>query len=174
LLALPRLVGPHPETGQPIRAGIGRYGPFVQHERTFANLDTAEEVFSVGLNRAVSLIAEKLAGGGRRGRAVPRALKTLGDHPDGGGVSVRDGRYGPYVNHGKTNATLPKDMDPESVTLETALELLAARAGKAPSRGRARAQSKPKSKARSKPKTMVKARPKGPAGARPTAPGDAD
>jgi DNA topoisomerase I len=131
LLALPREVGLHPESGKPITAGIGRYGPFVLHDGTFANLDSVEEVFSVGLNRAVSLIAEKKAGGGRgRGRGAPKALKTLGDHPDGGAVTVRDGRYGPYVNHGKVNATLPNGTDPESVTLETALELIAARAGK--------------------------------------------
>ena len=131
LLALPREVGLHPESGKPITAGIGRYGPFVQHDGTFANLDSVEEVFSVGLNRAVTLIAEKLAGGGRRGgRATPKALKTLGDHPDGGAVTVREGRYGPYVNHAKVNATLPKDVDPQSVTLEQALELIAAKAGK--------------------------------------------
>ncbi|HMN88277.1 MAG TPA: topoisomerase C-terminal repeat-containing protein, partial [Bauldia sp.] len=131
LLALPRTVGDHPETGKPITAGIGRYGPFVQHEGTFANLDSVEEVFSVGLNRAVTLIAEKQAGGGRRGRGTPKALKALGEHPQGGGaVTVREGRYGPYVNHGKINATLPKGMDPESVTMEGAVELLAARAEK--------------------------------------------
>jgi DNA topoisomerase-1 len=131
LLALPREVGVHPEDGKPITAGIGRYGPFVLHDGTFANLDSVEEVFSVGLNRAVTLIAEKKAGGGRgRGRATPKALKTLGDHPDGGAITVRDGRYGPYVNHGKVNATLPNGTDPESVTLETALELIAAKAGK--------------------------------------------
>jgi DNA topoisomerase-1 len=144
LLALPREVGLHPETGKPIAAGIGRYGPFVLHDGTFANLDSVEEVFSVGLNRAVSLIAEKLAGGGRRGgRAAPKALKSLGDHPDGGAVTVRDGRYGPYVNHGKINATLPRGMDPESVTLDVALSLLAAKAEKGPSKRPAR---KPRTK----------------------------
>ena len=133
LLGLPREVGIHPETGTPITAGIGRYGPFVQHDGTYANLDSAEEVFSVGINRAVSLLAEKRAGGGRRpgGRAAPKALKALGEHPtEGGPVTVRDGRYGPYVNHGKVNATLPKDMAADSVTMETAVELLAAKAGK--------------------------------------------
>jgi DNA topoisomerase I len=132
LLALPREVGPHPETGAMITAGIGRYGPFVQNDGTYANLDSVEEVFSVGLNRAVSLIAEKKAGGGRSGgRATPKALKTLGEHPAAGGpITVREGRYGPYINHGKINATLPKDVDPESVTMETAIELLAAKAGR--------------------------------------------
>jgi DNA topoisomerase-1 len=156
LLALPREVGVHPESGKPITAGIGRYGPFVQHDGTFANLDSVDEVFTVGLNRAVALIAEKMAGGGRRGRATPKALKDLGEHPEGGKVTVREGRYGPYVNHGKVNATLPKDMAPESVTMETALELLAVKAAKAPAKrakAKAKAKPKPKAKAAAKPKT---------------------
>ncbi|WP_163269802.1 type I DNA topoisomerase [Chelativorans alearense] len=129
LLSLPRDVGPHPETGKMISAGIGRYGPFLLHEGTYANLESVEEVFSVGLNRAVSLIAEKKAKG--NGRATPAALKDLGEHPDGGGIiTVRDGRYGPYVNFGKVNATLPKGKDPMSVTKEEAVELIAAKAGK--------------------------------------------
>ncbi len=159
LLALPREVGLHPETGKPITAGIGRYGPFVLHDGTFANLDSVEEVFSVGLNRAVTLIAEKQAGGGRRGgRAASKALKALGEHPDGGAVTVRDGRYGPYVNYGKVNATLPKDVDPALVTLEQALELIAAKAGKSPGRGKKKATAK--TKAAAKPKTGAKARSK--------------
>jgi DNA topoisomerase-1 len=131
LLALPRDVGKHPETGKMISAGIGRYGPFVLHDGTYANLETVEDVFSIGLNRAVSLIAEKKAKG-PGGRSTPAALKELGDHPDGGGkITVRDGRYGPYVNWGKVNATLPKGKEPMSVTVEEALELIAAKAGKA-------------------------------------------
>ena len=160
LLALPREVGLHPETGKPISAGLGRYGPFVLHDGTFANLESVEEVFSVGLNRAVTLIAEKLAGGGRRGgRGAPKALKTLGDHPKGGTVTVRDGRYGPYVNHGKVNATLPKDVDPQLVTLEQALELIAARAGKKPAAAKKKTTAARK-KAATKPKTGAKAKPK--------------
>ena len=166
LLALPREVGLHPESGKPIAAGIGRYGPFVLHDGTFANLDSVEEVFSVGLNRAVSLIAEKLAGGGRRGnRATAKALKDLGDHPDGGGkITVRDGKYGPYVNHGKVNATLPKDVNPEEVTVTQALELIAARAARGPSRGRGTRAAKPKAEgakkttARAKPKAKARAK----------------
>ncbi len=131
LLSLPRDVGKHPETGKMISAGIGRYGPFVLHDGTYANLDSVEDVFSIGLNRAVSLIAEKKAKG-PGGRSTPAALKDLGDHPDGGGkITVRDGRYGPYVNWGKVNATLPKGKEPMSVTVEEALELIAAKAGKA-------------------------------------------
>lgn len=130
LLALPREVGLHPESGKMISAGIGRYGPFVLHDGSYANLDSVEEVFTVGINRAVDAIAQKAAKGGR-GRNTPAALKELGEHPEGGGaITVRDGRYGPYVNHGKINATLPRGMEPASVTLEQALELIAAKAEK--------------------------------------------
>ncbi|MEW9808450.1 type I DNA topoisomerase [Mesorhizobium sp. ZMM04-5] len=131
LLALPRDVGMHPETGKMISAGLGRYGPFVLHDGTYANVESIEDVFTIGINRAVSVIAEKLAKGrGARNGGTPAALKELGDHPDGGKVTVRDGRYGPYVNHEKVNATLPKGKDPMSVTLEEALELIAERAAK--------------------------------------------
>ncbi|MDG4881186.1 type I DNA topoisomerase [Mesorhizobium sp. WSM4884] len=132
LLALPRDVGKHPETGKMISAGLGRYGPFVLHDGTYANLESIEDVFSIGLNRAVSVIAEKQQKGkaGRNG-ATPAALKELGDHPDGGGkIVVRDGRYGPYVNYGKVNATLPKGKDPQSVTMEEALALIAEKEAK--------------------------------------------
>ena len=131
LLSLPRDVGAHPETSKMISAGIGRYGPFVLHDGVYANLETPEDVFSIGINRAVSLIAEKVAKGPGRGRGTPAALKELGEHPDGGGaITVRDGRYGPYVNHGKINATLPKGKEPMSVTLEEAVQLIAERAAK--------------------------------------------
>ncbi len=113
LLSLPRDVGKHPESGKMISAGIGRYGPFVLHDGTYANLDSVEDVFSIGLNRAVSVIAEKQPKGrGGRNGGTPAALKALGEHPDGGEITVRDGKYGPYVNHGKVNATLPKGKDP--------------------------------------------------------------
>ena len=133
LLGLPRDVGPHPEDGQMITAGLGRYGPFVLHEKTYANLESFEEIFEVGLNRAVTLIAEKRAGGGRRGGGAKKPpLKALGDHPDTGKpVEVLEGRYGAYVKHEKTNATLPKDLDPQAVTMEKALELIAAKEAKA-------------------------------------------
>ncbi|WP_102866685.1 type I DNA topoisomerase [Pseudovibrio exalbescens] len=127
LLSLPRDVGPHPEDGKMITAGLGRFGPFVHHDSTYANLDGPEEVFSVGINRAVTLLAEKRAkGGGRRGAAKP--LKELGEHPDGGTINVYSGRYGPYVKWEKINATLPKDSKPEEVTLEQAVELVNAKA----------------------------------------------
>ncbi len=151
LLALPREIGIHPETGKPITAGIGRYGPFVENAGKYANLDSVDEVFTVGANRAISLLAEKKSG---RGRASPASLKSLGEHPsEGGAVTVRSGRYGPYVNHGKVNATLPRGVKPEDVTLEQAVELLAERAGRAPakkpaSKGRKVPAKKPRAKAK--------------------------
>ena len=127
LLSLPREVGLHPETGLPISAGLGRYGPFLLHNGKYANLPDVEEVFTVGLNRAVDLIAQKAAGGGRPGRGAAVAAIQTFEH-DGGPITVRAGRYGPYVNQGKVNATLPKDLKPEDVTLEQAIALIAARA----------------------------------------------
>jgi len=143
LLKLPREVGLHPETGKPISAGIGRYGPFVLHDGTYANLPDVEEVFTVGLNRAVDLIAEKAAGGGRfaRGnRAAPAAIQTF-EH-EAGPISVRAGRYGPYVNQGKVNATLPKTLKPEEITLEQALELIVAKGGATPKKSSSRTAAK--------------------------------
>jgi DNA topoisomerase-1 len=132
LLALPRVVGAHPETGKMISAGLGRYGPFVLHDGTYANVESIEDVFTIGLNRAVTVLAEKQSKGrGARGGAAAAALKELGDHPDGGGkITVRDGRYGPYVNFGKINATLPKGKDPQAITLEEALALIAEKEAK--------------------------------------------
>ena len=141
LLSLPREVGIHPETGKPITAGLGRFGPFVLHDGTYANLPSADEVFDVGINRAVTLIAEKKAGG--RGRATPAALKDLGEHPTlGGPVTVRDGRYGPYVAHEKVYATLTKGLDPQAVTMDVAVALLAEKAAKSPAKGKAKATAK--------------------------------
>ncbi|MFK0383171.1 type I DNA topoisomerase [Agrobacterium sp. NPDC090273] len=130
LINLPRDIGQHPETGKMISAGIGRYGPFLLHDGGYANLESVEDVFSIGLNRAVTVIAEKKAAPGRGRSSTPAALKTLGDHPDGGAITVRDGRFGPYVNWGKVNATIPKAQAPDSVTLEEALVLIAERIAK--------------------------------------------
>jgi DNA topoisomerase I len=128
LLSLPREVGRHPEDGEPIRAGIGRFGPYVQHGKTYANLESGDEVFTIGLNRAVTLIAEKLAKGPRGRRFGPDPGRALGDHPTKGGpIVVKNGRYGPYVNHDGVNATLPNDKTPETITLEEAVALLDAR-----------------------------------------------
>jgi DNA topoisomerase-1 len=135
LLSLPREIGLHPETGKPIMAGLGRYGPFILHDGTYANLASLEEVFSVGINRAVVLLAEKAAGGGksRWQRAAPTVLKDLGEHPsEGGKVQVLSGRYGPYVKHGDVNATLPRSKDPAALTIEEAVELIAERIAKGP------------------------------------------
>jgi DNA topoisomerase-1 len=128
LIDLPREVGEHPETREMIQAGLGRYGPYLLHQRKYTKLDSIEDVFEIGLNRAVALIAERKEGKGFA--RTPAALKSLGEHPSGGEITVREGRYGPYVNHGKVNATLPKDKDPQSVTLEEAIALIEAKAGK--------------------------------------------
>jgi DNA topoisomerase-1 len=132
LLALPREVGVHPEDGKMITAGLGRYGPFVLHAGTYANVSDIDEVFEVGLNRAVALLAEKRAGRPGRGAATA-PLKDLGAHPETGEpIHVMAGRFGPYVKSGKINATLPKGTAPEDLSLEDALPLLAAKAGAAP------------------------------------------
>ena len=177
LLSLPRDVGTHPETGKPIKANFGRFGPFLQHDGAYASLESPEEVFTVGINRAVTLLAERKAKGGgpRRGG---QALKELGAHPESGApVKVMKGKYGPYVSDGKLNATLPQGSDPGSVTMEEAVALLAARAAKGPgTKGgkKAKAVSKtpgaPKMKKKaengeapngeSKPKPKRKAKPK--------------
>jgi DNA topoisomerase-1 len=144
LLALPREVGLHPEGGKPITAGFGRFGPYVQHEGKYASLSGPEEVFAVGLNRAVALLAEKAASRGRRGGA--NVIKELGEHPElGGVVQILSGRYGPYAKHGKVNATLPKDREPETITMAEAVELIAARSEKGP------VKKKPAGKASAKP-----------------------
>lgn len=130
LLSLPRDVGQHPESGKMISSGLGRYGPFLLHDGKYANLDSIEDVFTVGLNRAVTVLAEKASKGPSSRGGTPAALKELGDHPSGGAITVRDGRYGPYVNWAKVNATLPKGKDPQSVTMEEALALIAERSAK--------------------------------------------
>jgi DNA topoisomerase I len=141
LLSLPRVVGDHPETGKPITAGLGRYGPFILHDGTYANLPAVEELFSVGINRAVVLLAEKKAGGGkgRFQRAAPTVLKELGEHPrDGGKVQLLSGRYGPYVKHADINATLPKGIEPAALTMDDAVALLAERAARGPAKAKNR------------------------------------
>ncbi|MCC5965803.1 MAG: type I DNA topoisomerase [Natronohydrobacter sp.] len=135
LLSLPRPIGPHPEDGEMIEAGIGRYGPYVKHGRTYANLPEVEEVFTIGMNRAVEVLAAKPA----RGRAAAaEPLRVLGDHPSGGAISVMKGRYGPYVKWEKVNATLTKDLSAEEITLEQAVELVNAKAGAKPRKAAAK------------------------------------
>ena len=136
LLSLPREVGPHPEDGQIIEAGIGRYGPFVRHGRTYANLKDPDDVFNIGMNRAVEELAKKAPAGSGRGTAS-KAIKELGEHPEGGGpVNVMDGRYGPYVKYAKINATIPKGKDPEEITLEEAINLINEKSAKGKKRGK--------------------------------------
>lgn len=125
LLTLPREVGIHPETSKVIKAGQGPFGPYLLHDGQYTSLKGDDDVLTVGINRAVVLIAEKAARGGARRGAAP--LKVLGDHPDGGKVELYSGKYGHYVKHGKVNATLPKSSEPEQFTLEEALPLLAER-----------------------------------------------
>ena len=129
LLSLPREIGRHPEDGEAIRAGIGRFGPYVQHGKTYANLEPGDDIFHIGLNRAVALIAEKRAKGPRGSRFGSDPGRRLGTHPTTGGpVVAKNGRYGPYVSHAGVNATLPCDKTPETVTLDEAVALLDARA----------------------------------------------
>jgi DNA topoisomerase-1 len=154
LLALPREVGSHPETGEMIYAGLGRFGPYLKHGKIYKSI-AQEELLTIGLNRAVALLAEARA---PRGRGKPEPLRVLGDHPQSGDpVQVFSGRYGPYVSHAKVYATLPKDVKPEEVTLETALQLLAAREAKAPAKGAGKRKRATKTAAKSAPKAAEKA-----------------
>jgi DNA topoisomerase-1 len=135
LLSLPREIGKHPETGMPITAGIGRFGPFVKHDKTYASLEAGDEVFDVGLNRAVTLIAEKVAKGPSRGRFGADPGKPLGDHPSLGAVAMKNGRYGAYVTAGGVNATIPNDKDKDAITLAEAIALIDERAAKGGNKG---------------------------------------
>ncbi len=167
LLSLPRLIGQHPEDGVNIWATIGRYGPYVKHNEDTgrggrsASLDDVEEVFTVGMNRAVEVLAQKAKGRGARAAAAP--LHEVGDHPEGGAVAVMEGRYGPYVKWEKVYATLPKEMKPEEVNIEIALELIAEKQAKSPKK---RAAAK---KAPAKTATAKKPAPKKPAARKPAA-----
>jgi DNA topoisomerase-1 len=138
LLALPRDLGPHPESGKKVVAAIGRFGPYVSHDGQFKSIPKEENVFDIALDRAVALLKEPKSFSARG------ALKVLGKHPsDDQPVSLYSGKYGPYVKHGKVNATLPdKDMI-GTVTLEEAVELLAAKSGK-PVKGKPAARQKAK------------------------------
>jgi len=131
-LALPRTVGDHPETGKPITASIGRYGPYLAHDGKYAKLGSTAEVFEVGMNAAVAKLADAANGGGRRaGSREP--LKVLGPHPrTAAEIRLMEGRFGPYVTDGTTNATLPKTLAPEQLTLEEAAQLIDDRAAKGP------------------------------------------
>jgi DNA topoisomerase-1 len=158
LLALPRTVGDHPETGQPITASIGRYGPYLAHDGKYAKLQSTRDVFDTGMNSAVTLLAEAAnrKGGGARGKAEP--IKTLGAHPTSGGeMKVMPGRYGPYVTDGTTNATIPKDVKPEDLTEAQAIELIDARAAKGPATKKGARKKAPAKKAPAKKAAAKKA-----------------
>ncbi|MDE4134025.1 type I DNA topoisomerase [Phaeobacter sp. QD34_3] len=136
LLTLPREIGQHPDGGA-IQSNLGRFGPYIAHQRpdeekpVYVNLKETLDVFEIGMNRAVEMLAEKRANPGRGRRAAAKALKELGEHPESGGaVSIMDGRYGPYVKWEKVNATLPKDVEPANVTMEMAVQLITEKAGK--------------------------------------------
>jgi len=146
LLSLPRELGPHPETGKPITASIGRYGPYLAHDGKYAKLNSTAEVFETGMNAAVSKLADAASGGGRR-TASREPIAVLGKHPaNSGEVRVMAGRYGPYVTDGTTNATLPKGAKPEAVTLEEAVRLIDERAAKGPAKKGGRKSARRKSK----------------------------
>ncbi|MEO0032899.1 MAG: hypothetical protein RIS94_2657 [Pseudomonadota bacterium] len=144
LLGLPRQIGQHPETGNPITASIGRYGPYLAHDGKYARLRSTAEVFETGMNAAVVKLAEAASAAGSRGsRQAAEPLKTFGPHPTSGGeMKLMAGRYGPYVTDGTTNATLPKDKDPEALTAEQAIVLIDERAAKAPAKGKKKAAAK--------------------------------
>ena len=142
LLALPRQVGLHPETQKPIMAGFGRYGPYVEHDGKYVKID-ADEVFTIGQNRAVTVIAEGNTGGQGRAARTSTPIKVLGEHPElGGKIEVLSGRFGPYIKFAKVNATIPKNIAPEAVTLEEAVRLIAAKMENGGSKTKARGKAK--------------------------------
>ena len=152
LLGLPRTVGTHPETGLDITASIGRYGPYLAHAGKYARLQSTAEVFETGMNAAVVKLAEAATGGGRPARGAAREpLKVLGAHPrTEAELKLMEGRYGPYVTDGETNATLPKTIKPEDLTLEEAAQLIDDRAAAAPPKGKKKVTKKAAPKAAAK------------------------
>ena len=161
LLSLPRTVGTHPESGEPVTASIGRYGPYLAHAGKYARLQSTLEVFETGMNSAVVKLAEALANPGR-GRGAARApLRELGKHPrTDAEIKLMEGRFGPYVTDGTTNATVPKSVAPDELTLEEAAQLIDARAALGPPKGKkkkapAKKKAAPKKKAAAKPKAKV-------------------
>ncbi|HVJ03210.1 MAG TPA: topoisomerase C-terminal repeat-containing protein, partial [Sphingomonas sp.] len=146
LLKLPRTIGDHPETGKPITASIGRYGPYLAHDGKYARLQSTAEVFETGMNAAVVKLAEAAANGGRPARGASREpLKILGKHPrTEAEIKLMDGRYGAYITDGETNATLPKSIDKDQLTLEEAAQLIDAKAAAGPAKGKGRKKAAPK------------------------------
>ena len=163
LLSLPREIGPHPEDGIMVWANIGRYGPYIKHAEstsdrggTNANLEGLDEVFTVGMNRAVQLLAEKVASRGGRGKAAT-PIREMGEHPDqGGAVNIMEGKYGPYVKWEKVNATIPKEIEPADLSMEQAVALIEEKLAKSPAKRKA-ATKKPAAKKTAAKKTTTKA-----------------
>ena len=157
LLSLPREVGVHPESGKPITASIGRYGPYLAHDGKYARLQSTAVVFETGMNAAVVKLAEAAAGGGRPQRGSREPLKVLGKHPrTEAEIKLMDGRYGAYVTDGTTNATLPKGLEKDQLTLEEAAQLIDARAAAAPAKGKKKAKAPAKKKPAVKKKAAAK------------------
>lgn len=157
LLDLPRTIGDHPETGKPITASIGRYGPYLAHDGKYGRLQSTRDVFETGMNAAVVKLAEAASGSGRARGGSREPLRVLGAHPRTElEIKLMEGRYGAYVTDGTTNATLPKTFTPEALTLEEAAQLIDERAAKAPAKGKKKAPAKrkaaPKKKAAAKKK----------------------
>ena len=151
LLSLPRTIGTHPESGEPITASIGRYGPYLAHSGKYAKLRGTAEVFETGMNSAVTKLAEAAAGGGRGARTAAEPLAIFGAHPTSGGeMKLMAGRYGPYVTDGTTNATLPREKKPEELTAAEAVTLIDERAAKGPAKGKKRAPAKKKAPVKKK------------------------
>ncbi len=143
LLSLPRTVGNHPETGEPIISTIGKFGPYLKHAGKYARLQTTADVFETGMNAAVVKLAEAAAGGGRTARGAQAPLKVLGNHPrTEAEIKLMEGRYGAYVTDGTTNATLPKSIEKDQLTLEEAASLIDARAAAAPATKKKKAPAK--------------------------------
>ena len=157
LLSLPRVVGNHPESGNPISASIGRYGPYLVHDGKYARLQSTAEVFDTGMNAAVVKLAEAAAAKGQRGGGGREPLAVLGLHPESAKeLKVMEGRYGAYVTDGETHATLPKSADPAAVTLEEGIALIDAKAAKGPG-----VKKKKKAPAKKKPAAKKSAAKKG-------------
>jgi DNA topoisomerase-1 len=151
LLALPRVVGLHPDTGKEILAGLGRFGPYLLHDGAYTKLKDAMEALEIGINHAVQKIAEADARRkGPRQRAQLTVLREVGKHPDDNEpIQVIDGRYGPYLKHGATNAPLPKGVETDAVTMQQAIEAIAARAKTG---GKGKKKAAPKAKKAAAPK----------------------
>ncbi len=157
LLSLPRTIGPHPESGEPVTTSIGRYGPYLAHQGKYARLQSTADVFETGMNAAVVKLAEAANGAGRQRGGAREPLKILGPHPrTEAEIKLMDGRFGAYVTDGTTNATLPKSIAPDVLTLEEAAQLIDERAAKGPAKGKAKKKAPAKKKAAPKKKAAAK------------------